>query len=158
MKKLIITALTVVMCIVFVGCGETGTDEGSDASLGIPVELGAYTFYTESWRHVADEDTKSEDAYTATLLFDGNEAPFEITDSNWKDLPQFSMEVEGRKTISMQSVSTSAAEDSIDHEGKMEFLFLLPKDSKLPKKAVLIDKASGDSAELDLRYMKLVEE
>ncbi len=175
MKKTIFAAILVsALCFLMVGCGNNNTDssqsvqkesevtesaaeeteetEPAEITIGEPVVIGDFTFYTEAWHRVTGQDSADGEGYQATLYFDRSSEPFDINNYDWKNDPiKFDLKPAEDPRLIMNSIS-GADEDS-GHQGQFVFLYSIPVGQDLPETATLINERTGESAEMDLSGM-----
>ena len=179
-KPLIGVILVSVLCFMIVGCGNNNTNSSQSAqkefeveatesaveetketelaeiTIGDPVVIGDFTFYTEAWHRVTGQDSADGEGYQATLYFDRSSEPFDINNYDWRYDP-IKFDLKPAEDLRLIMNSISGADKDSGHQGQFVFLYSIPVGQDLPKTATLVNERTGESVEIDLSGMVVVE-
>ena len=179
-KSLCGVILVSVLCFLIVGCGNNNTNssqsvqkdsqvevtessveeteekETAEITIGEPVVIGDFIFYTEAWHRVTGRDSADGEGYQATLYFDRSSEPFDINNYDWKNDP-IKFDLKPAEDLRLIMNSISGADKDSGHQGQFVFLYSIPVGQDLPETATLINERTGESAEIDMSGMVVLE-
>ena len=162
MKKRISLVCVLMLAVsLLAGCGSGSGGSGEKKSKEPePFTLGEYTYKLGPIARNTEEDTDSEEAYTVTLLIEGDSAPVIISGGVTKAGVEVTL-VSGDDTYNYTVAGFKALTEE-EKEGEFgasaEFTFKIPKGTDFPEKAIVNDGSNPEEkTELDLSGVEIKE-